>query len=84
MNLNWLEEIQKLNSKDTVYVATELRHRSDATSHSQTAGTCMPCTREFIRTRVSLVCEFARTRISLAREYSRLASALLASTRVIL
>ena len=24
MNLNWLEEIQKLNSKDTVYVATEL------------------------------------------------------------
>ena len=54
-----------------------VRHRSDATSHSPAAGICMPCTREFTRTRVSLVCEFARTRISLACEYSRLASALL-------
>ena len=55
----------------------EILHRSDATSHSPAAGTCMPCTREFTRTRVYLVCEFACTRISLACEYSRLASALL-------
>ena len=72
--------VMSLCSRDLLVTSLRtitIRHRSDATSHSPVAGTCMPCTREFTRTRVYLVCEFARTRISLAYEYSRLASALL-------